>query len=140
MQFGSVGRARFDHSFGTDGVVCNEPELSTFKIDQRAVKAAWPKLTPARAAIAGLAVYLLVYLSWQFFHWLPGKQQLGQAFLIPADMAALGATLLAALLSAGIGSDRVPALVAAALAVLAGVCSVARLNPALQSQEHIKAG
>jgi PAS domain S-box-containing protein len=96
VQFGSVGRARFDHSFGTDGVVCNEPELSTFKIDQRAAKAAWPKLTPVRAAIAGLAVYLLVYLSWQFFHWLPGKQQLGQAFLIPADMAALGATLLAA--------------------------------------------
>jgi PAS domain S-box-containing protein len=95
VQFGSVGRA-FDHSFGTDGVVCNEPELSTFKIDQRAVKAAWPKLTPARAAIAGLAAYLLVYLSWQLFHWLPGKQQLGQAFLIPADVAALSATLLAA--------------------------------------------
>jgi len=55
-----------------------------------------PKLTPSRAAILGLAAYLLVYLSWQLFHWLPGKQQMGQAFLIPADVAALCATLLAA--------------------------------------------
>ncbi|HTA97347.1 MAG TPA: PAS domain-containing protein [Solirubrobacteraceae bacterium] len=39
---------------------------------------------------------MLLYLSWQLFHWLPGKQQLGQAFLIPADMAALCATWLAA--------------------------------------------
>jgi DHA2 family multidrug resistance protein-like MFS transporter len=42
----------------------------------------------------------------------------------------LGATLLAALLSAGVGSDRVPALVAASLAALAGLCSIARLRPA----------
>ncbi|MDP8985530.1 MAG: MFS transporter [Pseudomonadota bacterium] len=41
----------------------------------------------------------------------------------------LGATLIAALLSVGIGSDRVPALVAAGLALLAGLCSVARLSP-----------
>jgi DHA2 family multidrug resistance protein-like MFS transporter len=40
----------------------------------------------------------------------------------------LGATLLAALLSLGLGSSRVPALVAAALAFGAGICSVARLN------------
>ncbi len=39
---------------------------------------------------------MIVYLSWQLFHWLPGKQQLGQAFLIPADLAALAAALLAA--------------------------------------------
>ncbi len=70
--------------------------MSTTNLDQRAAKVAWPKLTPSRAAILGLGVYLLVYLSWQFFHWLPGKQQLGQAFLIPADIAALCATLLAA--------------------------------------------
>ena len=70
--------------------------MSTVNVDQRAVKAAWPKLTPARAAIFGLGAYLLLYLSWQFFHWLPGKQPVGQAFLIPADMAALCATLLAA--------------------------------------------
>jgi DHA2 family multidrug resistance protein-like MFS transporter len=44
----------------------------------------------------------------------------------------LGATLLAALLSFGIGSNKVPALIAAGLAVLAGVCSVARLSPALR--------
>ena len=44
----------------------------------------------------------------------------------------LGATLLAALLSAGIGSNRVPALVAAGLALLAGLCSVARLSPTVK--------
>jgi PAS domain S-box-containing protein len=37
-----------------------------------------------------------VYLSWQLLHWLPGRQQLGQAFLIPADVAALCSTWLAA--------------------------------------------
>jgi DHA2 family multidrug resistance protein-like MFS transporter len=42
----------------------------------------------------------------------------------------LGATLLAMLLSLGVGSDRVPALVAAALALLAGVLSAVRLGPA----------
>jgi MFS transporter, DHA2 family, multidrug resistance protein len=40
----------------------------------------------------------------------------------------LGATLLAALLSLGVGSTRVPALVAAGLAFGAGICSVARLK------------
>jgi DHA2 family multidrug resistance protein-like MFS transporter len=40
----------------------------------------------------------------------------------------LGATMLAALLSAGVGSGRVPALVAAGLACLAGFCSIARLS------------
>jgi PAS domain S-box-containing protein len=77
-------------------MVRNEPALSTVDIDQRTERPARLKLTPSRAAISGLAVYLLVYLSWQLFHWLPGKQQLGQAFLIPADVAALSATLLAA--------------------------------------------
>jgi signal transduction histidine kinase len=70
--------------------------VSTVEVDRRAEKPAWLKLTRSRAAISGLVAYLLVYLSWQFFHWLPGKQQLGQAFLIPADVAALCATLLAA--------------------------------------------
>jgi DHA2 family multidrug resistance protein-like MFS transporter len=40
----------------------------------------------------------------------------------------LGATLLATLLSLGLGSTRVPALVAAGLAFGAGICSVARLK------------
>jgi len=40
----------------------------------------------------------------------------------------LGATVLAALLSFGAGSNRVPALVAAGLALLAGITSVARLR------------
>jgi DHA2 family multidrug resistance protein-like MFS transporter len=44
----------------------------------------------------------------------------------------LGATLLAALFSLGVGSNRVPALVAAGLALLAGVCSVGRLSPTLR--------
>jgi len=47
----------------------------------------------------------------------------------------LGATLLAALLSFGIGSNRVPALIAAGLAMLAGICSVARLSPALKGRD-----
>jgi hypothetical protein len=54
------------------------------------------RLTPSRLAIFGLVGYVLVYLSWQLLHWLPGKQQLGQAFLIPADMVALCSTWLAA--------------------------------------------
>jgi DHA2 family multidrug resistance protein-like MFS transporter len=40
----------------------------------------------------------------------------------------LGATVLAALLSVGVGTGPVPALLAAGLAVLAGICSVARLR------------
>jgi DHA2 family multidrug resistance protein-like MFS transporter len=44
----------------------------------------------------------------------------------------LGATLLAALLAVGVGSNRVPALLAAALACLAGLCSVARLSSRLK--------
>jgi len=55
-----------------------------------------PSLTASRVAVISLGIYLVVYVSWQLFHWLPGKQQLGQAFLIPADMAALCSTLLAA--------------------------------------------
>ena len=45
----------------------------------------------------------------------------------------LGATVLAALLSFGVGSNRVPALVAAALALLAGLCSIARLRVPTQA-------
>ncbi|MGH8232255.1 MAG: MFS transporter [Steroidobacteraceae bacterium] len=41
----------------------------------------------------------------------------------------LGATLLAALLSLGVGGGPVPGLVAAGLALLAGLCSLARLSP-----------
>jgi DHA2 family multidrug resistance protein-like MFS transporter len=41
----------------------------------------------------------------------------------------LGATLLAALLSVGVGGGPMPGLVAAGLALLAGLCSLARLNP-----------
>ena len=44
----------------------------------------------------------------------------------------LGATLLAALLSVGVGTGPVPALLAAGLAVLAGICSVARLRAAVK--------
>jgi len=40
----------------------------------------------------------------------------------------VGATLLAALLAMGIGSNRVPALVAAGLAAFVGICSLARLK------------
>ena len=40
----------------------------------------------------------------------------------------VGATLLAALLAMGIGSNRVPALVAAGLAAFVAICSLARLK------------
>lgn len=40
----------------------------------------------------------------------------------------LGATLMAALLAFGLGSGRTPALIAAGLALIAGLCSVARLH------------
>ena len=41
--------------------------------------------------VLALAAYVLVYLSWQALHWLPGKQELGQLFLIPIDAIALWA-------------------------------------------------
>ncbi|MET0270615.1 MAG: MFS transporter, partial [Sphingomonas sp.] len=44
----------------------------------------------------------------------------------------MGATVAAALLGLGLGTGRAPALVAAGLAVVAGLCSLARLNPALR--------
>ena len=44
----------------------------------------------------------------------------------------LGATALAALLALGLGEGRVPPLAACLLAVIAGICSLARLNPALR--------
>jgi DHA2 family multidrug resistance protein-like MFS transporter len=49
----------------------------------------------------------------------------------------LGATLLAALLAVGAGSNRTPALLAAALALFAGMCSIARLRPALQADTGV---
>ena len=51
----------------------------------------------------------------------------------------LGATLIAALLSFGLGSNRAPALLAAGLATLAGALSVARLNPTLQGRRDAEA-
>ena len=45
----------------------------------------------------------------------------------------LGATLAAALLAFGLGSGPVPPLIAAGLAVIAGLCSLARPNPGLRN-------
>jgi MFS transporter, DHA2 family, multidrug resistance protein len=42
----------------------------------------------------------------------------------------LGSTLLATLLSFGLGSNRIPALVAAALSLVSGICAAVRLEPA----------
>ena len=47
----------------------------------------------------------------------------------------LGATLFAALLALGLGSGPTPPLAAAGLAFVAGLCSLARLNPALRQTE-----
>jgi DHA2 family multidrug resistance protein-like MFS transporter len=44
-----------------------------------------------------------------------------------------GATLVAGLLALGVGGGRVPALVAAGLAVIAGGCSLARLRPSIRN-------
>ncbi len=43
----------------------------------------------------------------------------------------MGATLAAALLAAGVGAGAVPPLVAAGLALVAGLCSIARLRPSI---------
>jgi len=45
----------------------------------------------------------------------------------------IGATSAAALLAAGVGSGAVPSLVAAGLALIAGLCSIARLRPSIRS-------
>jgi DHA2 family multidrug resistance protein-like MFS transporter len=47
----------------------------------------------------------------------------------------LGATLIAALLAFNLGAGPVPPLVACGLAIVAGLCSIARLNPALRRME-----
>lgn len=49
-----------------------------------------------------------------------------------------GATLVAALLAIGVGSGRVPALVAAGLALVAGLCSLARLRPAIRNPRDVE--
>ncbi|WP_293882465.1 MFS transporter [Sphingomonas sp.] len=45
----------------------------------------------------------------------------------------MGATLVAALLALGLGGGSIPALIACGLALVAGLCSVARLNPGIRS-------
>jgi DHA2 family multidrug resistance protein-like MFS transporter len=53
----------------------------------------------------------------------------------------IGATLVATLLAVGLGNGPVPALAAAGMAAIAGLCSVARLNPAIRNprKEEIEA-
>ncbi|WP_375421851.1 MFS transporter [uncultured Sphingomonas sp.] len=50
-----------------------------------------------------------------------------------------GATLVAGLLAAGVGAGRVPALVAVGLALVAGLCSLARLRPAIRNPAPVEA-
>ena len=52
----------------------------------------------------------------------------------------LGATLAATLLALTLGGGRAPALVAAGLALIAGLCSVARLDPALRKPADEESG
>jgi DHA2 family multidrug resistance protein-like MFS transporter len=49
-----------------------------------------------------------------------------------------GATLVAMLLALGVGAGRVPALVAVGLAVIAGLCSIARLRPSIRNPARIE--
>jgi DHA2 family multidrug resistance protein-like MFS transporter len=50
-----------------------------------------------------------------------------------------GATLVAALLAMGLGAGGDPALIAAALALVAGLCSLARLRPSLRNPQREEA-
>ena len=52
----------------------------------------------------------------------------------------LGATLVATLLALSLGDGRAPAIIGAGLALIAGLCSIARLNPAIRnpSKEEIE--
>lgn len=50
-----------------------------------------------------------------------------------------GATLVAALLAAGVGAGATPPLVAAALALVAGLCSLARLRPSIRRPDATEA-
>jgi DHA2 family multidrug resistance protein-like MFS transporter len=52
----------------------------------------------------------------------------------------LGATLVAALLALGLGLGPVPGLLAAGLALVAGLCSLARLGPALRNPAAAEVG
>jgi DHA2 family multidrug resistance protein-like MFS transporter len=47
-----------------------------------------------------------------------------------------GATVVAALLALGIGAGKVPSLVAAGLALVAGLCSLARLRPSIRNPQR----
>ncbi len=47
------------------------------------------QLTRSRNLTVALGALLLAYLSWQLFHWLPGRQQLGQLFLPLFDVIAI---------------------------------------------------
>ncbi|KQT32424.1 MFS transporter [Sphingomonas sp. Leaf412] len=49
-----------------------------------------------------------------------------------------GATVVAALLAMGVGGGATPALVAAGLALLAGLCSVARLRPSIRNPKAVE--
>ncbi|WP_093665990.1 MFS transporter [Sphingomonas gellani] len=49
-----------------------------------------------------------------------------------------GATLVAALLALGVGSGSTPALVAAGLALVAGLCSLARLRPSIRNPAEVE--
>jgi PAS domain S-box-containing protein len=48
-----------------------------------------PELTRSPLGAVLLGAYVLLYLSWQVLHWLPGKQELGQLLLVPVDAIAL---------------------------------------------------
>jgi signal transduction histidine kinase len=47
------------------------------------------QLTRSRNLAVALGALLATYLSWQLFHWLPGRQQFGQLFLPLFDVLAL---------------------------------------------------
>ncbi len=49
------------------------------------------QLTRSRNVAVALGALLLAYLSWQLFHWLPARQQLGQIFLPLFDLIAIAA-------------------------------------------------
>jgi signal transduction histidine kinase/CheY-like chemotaxis protein len=64
--------------------------MSTVNLNRQAEKTPSLRLTPSRAAILGLSAYVLVYVSWQLFGWIPGsRQDVGDLLIVPVDAAAV---------------------------------------------------
>jgi hypothetical protein len=58
----------------------------------RSRKARGPWLARPRGPIVALAAIVLLYLSWQLLHWIPGnRESVGDLLILPIDATAVGA-------------------------------------------------